>query len=98
MIGIAGKRQPGNFRDPLFNALHARDVSRLVLRHGAAPAVDPGEDWPRFQLQNIPEFAVHRLQDLVIAETEYSFIARAPQEAAQDAFVLDRKSTRLNSS
>ena len=62
MIGIAGQRQPRNFRGPLFDALHPRDVSRLVLRHGAAPAVHAGEDWPRVQLQNIPEFAVRQFQ------------------------------------
>ena len=79
----------------LLDALHARDVSRLVLRHGAAPAVHAGEDRAGVQLQNIPEFAMHRLQDLVIAETEHGFIARAPQEATQDAFVLGRAMRKL---
>src|SRR5271166_6497777 len=70
VISVAGERQPGNFRYALLNALHPRDVSRLVLRHGSAPAVHAREDRLCIQLQEVFELAVHRVEYLVIGEAE----------------------------
>src|SRR5664279_6158993 len=88
MIGVAGKCQPRNFRYSLLNTLHPRDVSRLVLRHGSAPAVHARENRPRLQFKNVLELAVYRLQYLVVREAEDRFIACASQETAQDSFAL----------